>query len=125
MSLGSKQVFFFVLLFVALACDVQEETIPTSDVAQPMSPRQKANIEKEKLASIESKLDHIEQDVNQATKEGDRVRAKQLIDVGLNVAAEQGPGFELNQARLILAAGNLARERGNEIEARRDRKSVV
>jgi tetratricopeptide (TPR) repeat protein len=104
---------------VALGCDIEEEKIPTPGVDQTMSPRQRANIEREKLASVESRLDHIEQDVHQAIKDGDRVRAKQLIDVGLEMVAEQGPGFELNQARFILAAGNVARESGNEIEARR------
>jgi tetratricopeptide (TPR) repeat protein len=114
-----KRVLFLVLLLVAQGCDLDEHKSDAPSTEGIVSPRQQANIEKEKLASVESRLQRLEQDVEQAIRDGDRVRAKQLIEVGLKTVEEQGAGFELNQARFILTAGNIARESGSEIDARR------
>ena len=114
-----KRVLLSMLFLILLGCGVDEAQEPASETDRSLSPRQQANIEREKLASVESQLEQIERDVLAAVRAGDRIRAKQLIDVGLRIVEERGPGFELNQARLILAAGNIEREAGNEIEARR------
>lgn len=70
-------------------------------------------------AKVESQLIEIEREAVKAIDRRDWPLARKLLGDGLGLAKRSGHEFELNRAGLLLSLGDVERESGKEVDARR------
>jgi len=70
-------------------------------------------------AAVEAQLAEAEQEARAAMAERDWPLARKLLQDGMDLAKRSGHEFELERARLLLLLGDVERDGGKELDARR------
>jgi tetratricopeptide (TPR) repeat protein len=100
-----------------MACNVPKEESP----ARPDDDEEENNrrpADDDKTVAKKKELERIEQEARETLHAKDWGGARQIIRSGLKMSKDQR-GFEIQNARLLLLLGDVERETGNEMEARR------
>ncbi len=118
-----SKAYFTAIILSFLSCQIwgcgsSQDEKTSKDTDKTAAPK-KVSKKSESHMSDSKILEQIEQDVLAASDTQDWARVRQLVKRGLNIIGKNGPGLELNQARLLLELGNVEQEKGRENEARR------
>jgi len=109
---------FLFLATAVFSCEKQSDDQDAKSVSAVAMAKNK-KIDDGKHKRIVQSLHQLEDKAVQLMKGGDLTAAKQLIDKGIKQTEASRGKLDNERGRLLLLLGNLERDKGNEIEARR------
>ncbi len=96
-------------------------TSPEQDASgDPATGEERKNAKSTEQKKLRHSLKTLGEEIDAALEEQDWPVARRLIARGIGQATEGGNEFERERGQLLLQRGNLARDQGDEVAARRD-----
>jgi tetratricopeptide (TPR) repeat protein len=113
-----RLILILVILFSALNCGPAGSD-PGAEEAKSSKQKDGTSESSDRHVSVVNEIERIKKNADTAFASRDWIETKQLIAKGLNLTGENNADLELQRAELLLRLGDVERETGREIEARR------